>query len=451
MISKYLIAPISFLFACISLASEPSPRLLGAHLQTFRAEDLTSFSVADTVVEPTGNLTLFQAQTLALMHNPKLRASAWGIRTAEARWIQSKAYPNPELSLDLENGPGTGEMRNFDNAEQTLQISQLLELGGKTRKRAIISRYDQNQAGWDYETIRLDLITEVTKRFFELLTAQERVELAIENERIAENVLAIAIKRVQSGIAPTDEQIKAQLTVSLSQTEKVRTQNNLASAKMRLTSTWGSKVLRFEAVQNGFDSLVVIPSYERLLTYLQENPDVARWNTELERRHAILTLEKASKTPDLTLSAGVRRFNGNGDAAFVMSASIPIPLLNTNHGNIQAAYFDLIQAREEQAIATSQTTSSLSDVYHNLSIAYSEALKLKNEVLPRAQQVLEIAGEKYRLGNTSYLEVLDAERTVFELRGRYIEVLEFYHISRAEIERLVCTSLSDIISTQENK
>ena len=88
-------------------------------------------------------LTLPQALQLALAHNPELAAVAAEIRIKDGDRRQAGLRPNPELSLELENFAGQGELRGADGAEATLQLSQLLELGGKRDRRRQLAVFEQ--------------------------------------------------------------------------------------------------------------------------------------------------------------------------------------------------------------------------------------------------------------------------------------------------------------------
>src|SRR5687767_14621530 len=79
---------------------------------------------------PTGVLRLEDVLRAALLRNPELSATAFGVRTAEAMALQAGLLPTPELELELENFGGTGEVRGMRAAESTVQLSQLVELGG---------------------------------------------------------------------------------------------------------------------------------------------------------------------------------------------------------------------------------------------------------------------------------------------------------------------------------
>ena len=85
--------------------------------------------------EPTGALTLRQALALALSRSPELAAFDYDIRIAEARILQAKSTPNPEVDFTGESVAGTDAYSNADQSENTLLLSQLIELGGKRRAR----------------------------------------------------------------------------------------------------------------------------------------------------------------------------------------------------------------------------------------------------------------------------------------------------------------------------
>ena len=63
---------------------------------------------ASALDEPTGVLTLSEALALALIENPELAPFAWRERANEARLLQAKLRPNPELGVEAENLLGTG-------------------------------------------------------------------------------------------------------------------------------------------------------------------------------------------------------------------------------------------------------------------------------------------------------------------------------------------------------
>ena len=171
----------------------------------------------------------------------------------------------------------------------------------------------------------------------------------------------------------------------------------------------------------------------------------------MARHRANLELAEAAGIPDVTLSAGARHFNENDDNAFVFGVSIPLPIFDRNQGGILEARRRLAKAGQERRAVELEIIDDLAQAYQSLSSAYAEATTLKRDVLPSAQYVFEASREGYRYGKFDFLVVLDAQRTLFETRSQYIEVLNQYHQAVSEMERLIGTGLDTLATTSTSQ
>jgi cobalt-zinc-cadmium efflux system outer membrane protein len=190
--------------------------------------------------------------------------------------------------------------------------------------------------------------------------------------------------------------------------------------------------------------LQAIPSAKALTQRVEQNPDMARWATVMAQRQAAITLEEANRVPDPTLGGGFRYFNETTDQALLFKVSLPLPLFDRNQGNVLAARHQLAKAEEERRAATVSVRTALAESYAELSAAFTEASTLRDEVLPGAQLAFDAASEGYRQGKFQFLDVLDAQRTLVEVRGQYIEALATYHKAVAALERLIGEPLTPL-------
>ena len=110
----------------------------------------------------------------------------------------------------------------MDEAHTTVQLGQLVELGGKRSKRKRAAALDQDLAGWDYEIGRIQVFTETSKAFVDVLVAQKRTELNEEFVRLAEQVLDAVAERVRAGKVSPIEEVKARVALSVRLIEKGR-------------------------------------------------------------------------------------------------------------------------------------------------------------------------------------------------------------------------------------
>ncbi len=400
--------------------------------------------------DPSGLLTLREALALALLKNPELAAFSWEVRAAEARTLQAGVLPNPSVGVEVENFAGSGERQSFDTAETTVALSQLIELGGKRGKRERVATLQKDLAGWDYEAKRLDVLTETAKIFVDLLGAQQQFAYAAELVRLAEMTHRTVSERVEAGKVSPLEAAKAGVTLANTRLQHAQAQSNLAAARKKLSLMWGESAPSFERAEGDLEIITPAPSAEELSRRLAKNPDIARWVKESEQRAAALELEKAKSIPDLTVSGGVRSFNDENDSAFVVGVSIPIPLFDRNQGGALEAGYNLAKAKEERRAAEARAGASLAESHELLAFSYDQATVLRSQVLPAAEHAFAAAGEGYREGKFDFLELLDAQRTLFEARGRYIEALIVYHKTKADVERLIGESMESA-DNEDNK
>jgi cobalt-zinc-cadmium efflux system outer membrane protein len=177
---------------------------------------------------------------------------------------------------------------------------------------------------------------------------------------------------------------------------------------------------------------------------IDENPDIARWASEIDKDKASLELEKAKGISDITLKGGMSRFNETDDNAFMFGISIPLPLFDRNQGGRQAAAYELSKAREEERAATNRIRVELAKAYQRLFNSYIKASKLDKDIIQGAESVFESSKIAYAQGKLDYLNVLDSQRTLFEAKGQYIDALASYHIAKADVERLIGRSIEKI-------
>jgi cobalt-zinc-cadmium efflux system outer membrane protein len=414
-------------------------------------ESSTAGSASIETKEPTGVITLRQALSLALLQNPELAAFSWEVRAADARRLQASLLPNPEFAAEVEEFGGSGGRSGFDGAETSIQLGQLIELAGKRPKRTRLAALDKDLAGWDYESKRLDVMNQVAQAFVDVLAAQERLALLKELMELSEQVYSTVEQRVEAGKDSPVEETKAKVVLTTVQIEWERAKRTLVSVRKQLAATWGDSTPAFDGVAGQFDNVSPIPSDSELTALISQNPDVARWEAELAQRQAAIDLEKAKAVPDPTIFGGTRRFNETDDTAFVLGVSIPLPLFDRNQGSILEAQHRLARAAEERRAAETGVYTTLAESYQALSSSFAEATALRNDVLPGARSAFDAAGQGYREGKLDYLQLLDAQRTLFEARGQYIESLAAYHKASAQVERLIGQGLDSREHNQPNK
>jgi cobalt-zinc-cadmium efflux system outer membrane protein len=306
-------------------------------------------------------------------------------------------------------------------------------------------------ADWNYETKRVDVLTQVSQAFIEALTAQQRLILTKQTQELANQMMVTTSARVQAGKVSPVEETKAKVVLASVQFELLRAQREMEAARKRLAATWGNTEPRFAAVKGDLDAVMSLPSLDSLRRRLDNNPDLARWATEITQREALISVEKSKAIPDVTATVGASKYLMPNDYALVVGFSMPLPVFNRNQGGIREAEHRLSRAEEDHRSAEVRITTLLNTIYQKLSTAYAEVSALRQDILPGAQSAYDAAREGYRFGKFGFLDVLDAQRTLFGAKSQYLLALSDYHKSAVELERLIGGSFDETLTPRKQE
>lgn len=401
----------------------------------FTAPLMAAFATASLAVAE-GSLTLRQALAFTLQRNPELAAFSWDVRSADARLLQARLWPNPEANTQTEDIAGTKQSSGLSRSQTTLQLSQLIELGGKRNARVREATVSRELSRLDYQSKRLDVLRKTTQAFVEVLSGQERVRLAQETVDLTSGLIPDIRKRIDAGKASAIEQTRIDVAVASARIELEQAKRNLLSARQRLAAQWGNAKPDFEVAAGDLERIQTLPKLPALSFDLNQNPEIVRWQPEKEKREATLRLQQADAVPNLTLSAGPRYIAETGEWTQVVGFTLPLPLWNRNQGAILDAKYQVAKAEDEKRVTVTRLSSELSDAYQTVARASNEVKILKESVLPGAEKAVTELQDGYQAGRFSYLDVNEARRTLTTSRLQYLQALTDYHKAVAEIEAL---------------
>lgn len=401
------------------------------------------------VEEKSSSLSLEEAVSRALAWSPRLKAFSSSIEASKGELLQSGAWQNPEIGLEAENFAGSGPYNGFDSAEVTYGVTQQLEIGGKIPARKKIAGKGLEIASIDQQVATLDLIRDVTVAYAEAVAAEETVRLASEQKDLAADVLKSVGIRVNAAAAPLIQRSRAEVERSTTAIALDIAMRERDISRISLAALLGEEQL-FETLDTSSFYVVSAPNPISIEDGLKTNPDLAKLDTTLEQSKGMLDLEKANAVPDPRISVGVRDLRDSGDQAFVVGISLPIPVFNANQGNIGKARNTVLKNEFDNQQAALLLRSELIRAEQQMETAYMQAEILNTEIMPSADKAFSLAREGYGLGRFPYLEVLDAQRSLFGVKQQRIAALKSYHISRATVERLTAANLAKINATGES-
>lgn len=389
-----------------------------------------------TTYESAPLMKLEDAITKAIEASPRLQSSKAGFDAAKGAERQAGYWPNPELEFEAENVSGDGQYSGTNSAEYTYGLSQKIEIGGKRSSRKNAAKAVSEAAKVSFMAERMNLERDVHIAYANVLAEEEALELAIEQEKLAKEVLQTVSKRVEAAREPEIQKSKAEVAYATSVISREQEERQLKVSKKNLAQLLGESSLSSSLDHSHFFELDAPLAIETYQEKLRNAPEVLIASHLEQEKESMLSFEKAQNIPDPRLNVGVRDFRENGSQAFLFGVSFPIPVMNLNQGNIAKASAELSRARSDSRQMELTLEQSLMENWQHWQTSYSEAKSLKNKILPAADKAFKLAWAGYEKGKFPYLEVLDAQRTLFDARAQYHNSLKNYHSSRANVERL---------------
>lgn len=384
---------------------------------------------AQTSAAPSPVLTLDAAIDRAFQHNPGLRAIIHDLEIARGQRLQARQFINPQVSYLQE---GTKKGRRVT----TVELSQEIELGGKRAARTSVADSERAIAAADVAAYRANLRADVVTAYFDVLAAQERLSLAQSSQQLSDRVTAVAARRVQAGRISPVEETRARVAEASTRIELSQASTELELARRRLSATWGLAGGHIGVVETP-PAPAVDHRNEQLTPSLAGAPQLARARLEVDRQQALATLERARRMPNLTVTLGTQRDEQAGTRQGVFGIAVPLPLFDRNQGNLLSALRRTDKARDELAATQNRASAELDQASLRLASARSELALLQSEILPGASSAYEASSKGFELGKFSFLDVLDAQRSLNQAKAQYIAALATSYRAAADIERLV--------------
>lgn len=400
----------------------------GANAQQVAPTSVPSVVVASST-QASQPLTLGAALQAAIDNSPTLSAARREIDAAQGALTQAGVYQNPSLDLEVE------DLRSGMRST-TVTLSQPLELGGKRSARVAAAERALEAIRVKNEATEAQLKADVTAAFLSALLSQERVRLAQESLNIARSGSQAASKRVQAGKVSPLEETRSKVAEANVRLELVQAQGELAAQLQELRALLAGGV-PFDALDGNALLLPTLPPIDVLQARVENSPTMRQARLETSRLSALADLEQAKRKPDIAVSLGMQRSQQDGRSTAIVGVSIPLPVFDTNRGNIIQSLRLRDKSEDDARALELRLRADLAIARQRMEIASQEVAAVSAEILPSAQLAFDAAAQGFELGKFEYLDVLDAQRTLLQARSQYLRSLGESHRAAADVARLL--------------
>lgn len=378
-------------------------------------------------------LGLVEFLSLVERSNPELAAARQQGALAQAEARTAGAYPNPELEFG--GGPWRSRIGGASGTAQSYGITQPIELPSVRAARMAAAAAGVDSASAQADTVRLAVGFQARQAFYDLLRRTEDERLARENLELLEQIQGRVQKRVEVGEAPRFEQVRAEAETLAAQNALASTRLRVEEARAALRRLAGGALALDFAIRGELPALPDLPPLRALQeAVLAQHPALRATAAERERSLRRLDQERALRAPQPALRAGESRDPETRSSTLGLTLSIP--LWNRREGQIAQALAAVELAGTQAEQQRLQLLRELEAAHARLGIAQRQIATFEAGLLRSAEAALQVAEAAYRFGERSFLEVLDAQRTLRVVRGDY-NLARFERVAAwLDIERL---------------
>lgn len=397
--------------------------------------DLEYKTIAEPSLAEESWLDIFQDEQLrsmlhqALAQNKDLLIAIERIEEARALYRIERAplYPRLDLELSGERERESGLTNTDPGLDNEFflgpAVSWELDLWGKNRRagRAAYANYLASEYG--AQAVRLTLIADLCRAYFELEGVNARLEVNYNTLDAREQSLEIAEKRFRGGLTSSLEVKQAEVEKASTRASIPKVEQSKLVVENELAVLMGLPPQHF-TLQGTLEDQYIPSSVTAGLpsTLLERRPDIMQAEQELIAASESIGVAKARLFPNIALTgkfgAETTEFSDlldNDGKYWILEVDLLMPLFNAGarRAQLSAAESRFNQARlaYEQAVLESlQETSNALNQFHKA----GETLQANLALETATAEYLALATKRYRNGVLAYIDVLDAQRQLFD-------------------------------------
>lgn len=382
--------------------------------------------------QPIPEMSLEDFQFVAQTRNPALREASARVGVASGNALQVGLYPNPFFFVSTPQLAGSISQYNAVWCQDFV-------VAGKLRLNRAAAQREVEQAQLNFTKTRFEVLTNVRVQFYATAAAQQRADKLVELVAVTAKSRDVGQKLLQAG-----ETNRANATLLEIENDKavVALRNNdatLRAARKQLAAVVG--VPESEIGRLKFDFSIPLPKYEHealRLGVVNQNALAAVAAVEVQRTQWVLRRARVEPYPNFQVQTGFQYgteapLHQQGYGQFTMS----VPLFNRNQGAIRSAQSDITRATAGLYRVENELSQQTAAALGEFAAADVRSTMYTESILPKARDVLSVNQSLFAAGQSDFLVLLQAQRTLFDLELANIDAQEERWQAAAKIAGLL--------------
>jgi cobalt-zinc-cadmium efflux system outer membrane protein len=373
-------------------------------------------------------LTKSAAQQVLIRENLELVAKRYDVAIADAEWVQSRLWSNPNLvwNQDLYSN----EQNKYFNVknQRLVQVEQFFSIAGKHTHTVRLAKLGVELSKLQVQDVLRALLFELGEQFSLLEAAQQKQALYRSTLARYEQLIQSAEERLRVGAMASNEVLRLRSELIAVKSEAIQNNKEILEELSGLRILLNLKeTVYVKAVQETLP-IISVQAFDDLISMaLEMRPDYAIARKQIDFESQNLRLQKAIAVPDLNIayqphdkgSNYVRPYQG-------VNLEFNVPVFNRNQGNIKMAKAKVAQAAAQSnhtEIRVRNEVASSFEQYLNSKTGFDE---YSQEFLRQTEELNSNANVNYAKKNINLLEFIDLQRIYIINKTQYIELRNAY-------------------------
>ena len=374
-------------------------------------------------------MTFRDALDMAMAQNLELVAVKRGRAVREAELKAAGQRPNPDFSAEITKDTPHGD----------LAIAFPLDISRTRSRRVDIAKESLAMADVEEKSAMATLRKDLRMAFYGLMAADQQVELADTVLKIVQRTKEAAQARFDEGAAPKLELLQAELGVVRCRADLDLARSSRRSAQATLNALLNRPPGQAIAVSGDMAEIPPLPTLDRATS------TAAAANAELlsaEREAAIETKTidflKAERWPMPTFTFGTA-LNSPGEFNVGPHAgiSLSLPVFSRNQGEIAGSEAKISQIRARRDAIRRDVEARVFGALERVTSGREQVIAYRDTLLPTATSLAGLSEESYRLGRSSILLLLEAQRALRDVKYDYLQALINLQAAVADLEEIL--------------
>lgn len=394
------------------------------------------FALPLIMVAQPDKLTLEKAINLAVENNPEIRKLQANLEEKRMQWRTQAGLDNPEFTYFKE---GLGEGNDFD--EQRIAVTQSFDFPSTAifRHRAI--KKEEKALEYELKARKRDLIAAVKKQYVQLLFSIYSKDLVIQKIDLSEELYNAAYSRNESGIGNGMELLNAEIRKAEASNDMDRADARFHEARYGLFNLIGMKIEDQKYTIQYSDTLRTNQekiNQDKALNFLEEQPEYKAASLNYDASLSKMREAKSNILPDLSLSYYKQDFgNGFDFHGFEVGVKLPLWIPLKHKGEVAMASARSQQNQWEQVRVKLQMKKEIETAWHGYEESLSTIHRFDKTIRSKANLLLDLTYEAYRIGEIDLITLLDAQQTYLRSQQTFYDALRNHYIQLIELEKYI--------------